>query len=70
MPTFVAGFLEPPDAGELLSKFSIDTNLFSFYAGEEHVTGTWRTPFVFVGIAVLPALRRLTTAATRTALVA
>jgi hypothetical protein len=39
VPTFVAGFLEPPDAGEVLSKFSIDTNLLPFYAGEEHVAG-------------------------------
>ncbi|XP_021311805.1 basic proline-rich protein-like [Sorghum bicolor] len=62
----IARFLEPPDVGEVLSKFSIDT--YCLFMQEKSTSQeTRRTPFVFVRVAVLPALRRLTTASTRTA---
>jgi hypothetical protein len=35
-------FWEPPHAGEVLPKFSIDTNLLPFFAGEGPMGGTRR----------------------------
>ena len=58
-------FWEPLRAGEVLPKFSMESNHLPFLCRTRTVGRHSATPIVFVGVAVLPAPRRLATAATR-----
>ena len=58
-------FWEPLRAGEVLPKFSMESNHLPFLCRTRTVGRHSATLIVFVGVAVLLAPRRLTTAVTR-----